>query len=203
MKQIHQKGFTLVEIIVATALFALTISLIMGLFTSTLRINRKVQAIRAAVQGTRNFNEMLAREVRNGRIYYKDTGASSDNCSVNNASNYNGNHTGLTMVTASGDSLCFYLVKDGSKGRLYVKKYISSTSALDPQEITSNNVWVDPDTFSFQVQPGLAPSTSQSSQPRVTIYADFISQASGIADQIIIPYQTTISTDVYDIPKKS
>lgn len=212
-------GFTLVEIIVATALFVLTVSLIMGLFTYTLKTNRKVQSIRTAVQGTRNFVETLTREVRNGRVFYKTTADATtttlpaDNngsrgCRNAVLSNYNSNsikNNAVVLTTSSGETLCFYMLENAqnnSKGELYIRKYNNEGSRNE--RITSDNFWVNPASFRLDISPSAPPSANNgSTQPRITIFAEFISQMSVGGDRITIPYQTTISTDVYDIPPKS
>lgn len=214
-----QKGFTLVEVIVATALFVLTVSLILGLFTYTLKINRKVQSIRTAVQGTRNFVETLAREIRNGRVFYKSTfDATTTTLPVDNdgskgcrnavLSNYNSNsikNNAVVVTTSSGELLCFYMKENSNnsaKGDLFIRKYANETSRFE--RITSDNFWVNPASFRLEISPSSPPSANNgSTQPRITIFAEFISQISGSDDRITIPYQTTISTDVYDIPAKS
>lgn len=217
-----QSGFTLVELIVATALFVLTVSLIMSLFTYTLKTNRKVQSIRSLVQGTRGFAEILSREVRNGRILYNTAGSTlptdvdsnSSGCFASVQSNYNnGNirNKAVVFTTSAGNLLCVYMSpnpSDSTKGRLFIKKYVTestaggSTSQVD-QEITSSTFWLDPQTFILQVNPSTPPTSNQSSQPRVTVYADFTAQAGGSSDAASLSYQTTISTDVYDLPSRS
>ena len=63
-------GFTLVEIVVATTIFAIVVTSMLALFNYTLKINRKSEALRQAAQGMRNFVEFLVKEVRNGQIDY-------------------------------------------------------------------------------------------------------------------------------------
>lgn len=71
-----EKGFTLMEIMVATVLFAIVFSSMLGLFNYVLKINRRTEALRQASQGARDFVEFLAKEIRNGQIdYYVSTGA--------------------------------------------------------------------------------------------------------------------------------
>lgn len=63
-------GFTLMEIVVATTIFAVTCSSILALFDYTLKINRRAEALRQASQGIRNLMEYVVKEVRNGQIDY-------------------------------------------------------------------------------------------------------------------------------------
>ena len=69
-RQSAEKGFTLMEIMVATVLFAIVFSSLLGLFNYVLKINRRTEAVRQASQGARDFVEFLVKEVRNGQIDY-------------------------------------------------------------------------------------------------------------------------------------
>lgn len=68
---IHDKrGFTLIEAVVATAVFAFVVSSIIAVYLSTFRIDRKTRAQRAVTQNARFITEFLAKEVQNGMINY-------------------------------------------------------------------------------------------------------------------------------------
>ena len=66
----QQKGFTLIEAVVATAVFAFVVSSVIGVYLSTFRLDRKTRAQRAVTQNARFILEYLAKEVRNGTINY-------------------------------------------------------------------------------------------------------------------------------------
>ena len=66
----NSAGFTLIEIIVATTIFAFVTVALLSMFNYTLKINRRSEALRQATQGMRNFVEYLVKEVRNGEIDY-------------------------------------------------------------------------------------------------------------------------------------
>ncbi len=65
-----QKGFTLIEAVVATAVFAFVVSSVIGVYLSTFQLDRKTRAQRAVTQNARFILEFLAKEVRNGTINY-------------------------------------------------------------------------------------------------------------------------------------
>lgn len=188
-----QFGFTLMEIIVATAIFAVVISAVLGLFNYVLRINAKVQATRQLSQGVRVFTEILAREIRNGRISYSQTGSCNPQTSYNSLNNQQ-----LALITYNGDKLCFYLNPTDEK--LYIERISSSGTVTD--SINPSRVTVNAGSFMFAVHPSQDPlSNNQGIQPMVTIMAEFVVNKNG-RDQVVVPYQTTISSDVYDIPNK-
>lgn len=183
-----QYGFTLVEIIVATAIFTVVISGILTLFNSALKINRKVQAIRQVAQASRSFTETLSREIRNGRIDYS---SSNEHCSGDYSSS--GNQS-LALVTFSGDRLCFYY--DINTSTLFLRR--ETSTSVTEESITPSNITINFKNFRFFVRPQVDPVKSNKGiQPMVTILAEFYVNQ-GTRDQIIIPYQTSISTDIYD-----
>lgn len=66
----NSAGFTLMEIIVATTIFAFVTTALLSMFNYTLKINRRSEALKQATQGMRNFVEYLVKEIRNGEIDY-------------------------------------------------------------------------------------------------------------------------------------
>ena len=185
-----QQGFTLMEIIVATFIFVIVVSSVLVLFNAVLRINRAVQATRQVAQGSRNFTEILSREIRNGKIDYAS--------SVCDSATYSDpQNTRLGIESYNGDKLCFYL--DSETGLLYLRR--ETGSQVITESINPPNFTIDPATFNFIVRPSTNPfdTPNLGVQPMVTIVAKFEAYKGG-QDETIIPYQTTISTDVYDIP---
>lgn len=194
----HQVGFTLIEIIVSTAIFVTVVSAMLVLFNYTLQINRRVQALREVVQGTRNFTETITREIRNGRIDYSSWTPECD------ATNYTQTvNQSLAILTKSGDKLCFYF--DGND-QLSIKKQ-TPTGETFATIFNSTKFGVTKSIFSFTVRPmtdpnQLDPNTKQypQIQPFVIISARFTLN-DGSNKPTTIDYQTTISTDAYDILK--
>src|SRR6185369_10847974 len=74
-----QRGFTLIEAVVATGLFAFVVSSVIGVYLSAIKIDRKTRAERAVIQNARYITEFLAKEVRNGSIDY----SGANNCILN------------------------------------------------------------------------------------------------------------------------
>ncbi len=222
----EQKGFTLMEIIVATMLFALVTSAMTVLFNYTLKINRRAQALREASQGMRNFVEFLVKEVRNGQIDYSVVGgkvvASIPPCPHNsgvviggdnsNSSNIYGQtdsvrkiDNAIGIITSEGDRECIYLadangnaVSGFSGSKLMVNKNNTTIEAINPPNFTV-------DSATFYIRPVVDPYTNNpvgtlpKIQPFVTFHIQFtVTLPTG--EQVPIYYQTSVSTDKYDIP---
>lgn len=219
-----KSGFTIVEILVATTLFAFTSVALTSLFNYTLRINRKAEALRQATQGARDFVELIAKEVRNGQIDYgvingQTIESQNGPCPLpTSAPSIGGssyaipdNRLGVTDV--DGSRWCFYwadtngtYVGQGNSGTtLAVTKMVGNTQSsaqiMNPPNQTIKNL-------SFLIQPICDPyvtscndygSAPPKVQPSVTLMVDFTVKLP-TGEVVDIPYQTSISTDKYDVP---
>jgi prepilin-type N-terminal cleavage/methylation domain-containing protein len=194
-KQNSELGFTLMEILVATAIFTVVVSAMLVLFNNTLQINRRVQSLRQVSQGTRNFTEMISREIRNGRIDYASANRNCDSANYTNPENQS-----LAIINKAGERICFYLQQ--SDESLYISKDGATDSIVE--KINPPNFLVLHKRFRFIVLPQTDPNPGGTQfpgiQPMVTILATFSYQPPSGETAVEIPFQTTISTDIYDIP---
>lgn len=191
-------GFTLMEIVIATTIFAVVLTGILSLFNATLRINRRTEALRQVTQGMRNFTEFMVKEVRNGQIDYSGNLAQCPS----GYSSAEGYTTYLGVVNALGERECFFWI-DSNDGQLYLEK-----EGLASQSINPGNFKVD--MVKFYVRPTTDPYCDPLTtcidrlypaiQPFVTMVISFtVTLPTG--EVRVIPYQTSISTDSYDIPR--
>lgn len=194
----HKSGFTLIEIVVSTAIFAVVLTMMLTLFNYTLKINRRAEALRQATQGARNFTEFLIKEIRNGRIDYgpppeglqpkSPCATSYDNSLIGD------NHLGL--VNIDNEQECIYL----SGANLMMIKSVG-TQDFNPQRL--NPPGVDILSLKFYVKPATNPYDTNNPpkiQPLVTLLIKLQVKLSNGEAPVIIPYQTSISTDFYDLP---
>jgi type II secretory pathway pseudopilin PulG len=198
------------EILVATAIFAGTLTMMMVLLNFTLKINRRVEALRQVSQATRNFTEFLVREVRNGQIDY--SGAIDPiNCPPASPQ-YNGttNQT-LALVNRNGDRQCFFLsdintgVTPNTANLKVTKRTVTGTTVTE--QINPPNVTIEPNSFRFFVRPATDPNVSVAgtypgAQPFVTLVMNVNVRLNSREGVTTIPYQTTVSTDAYGIPHR-
>ena len=229
----RQRGFTIMEIMVATTLFAFTSVALTTLFNYTLKINRRAEALRQATQGIRDFVELIAKEVRNGQIDYGVVdpgqvveGAPVGPCPIpssaaysqsligvqNVASSYQTLENKLGVVDINGVQSCFYLGLSSTDdtpvantvhtGQLYLKKGSSGV----PQPVNTPNLTVN--YLGFLIRPTCDPygiycqdygNHASKIQPFVTIMANFTTKLP-TGEQVNLYYQTTVSTDKYDVP---
>jgi prepilin-type N-terminal cleavage/methylation domain-containing protein len=190
-----EQGFTLMEIIVATTIFAGTLTLMFSLFTYTLKINRKGEAFRQATQGMRNFTEFLTKEIRNGKIDF----ASGSEVPIGPCpdDSYGSQSTSLGLVSISGERQCIYWDNSAGVRALMIQKSNTEAYTLNPAYFTVEEV-------KFFVRPTTDPYSGTPPprfQPLVTMVILFQVRLSPNETAVTIPYQTTISSDAYDVPQ--
>lgn len=174
-KGIHEKGFTLIEAIVATAVFAFVIVSVMGVFIATISLDAKTRAQRAVTQNARFIMEYLAKEVRNGTIYYSGyPGGTADST--------------LYVINQSDEIEHFYLSGTDLK--------------LDKGSSTNlNTATVRVTKLSFLVYPPENPLTSAKTydvQPSVTVILELSSNYGNKAGETsIINLQSTFTSRDY------
>ncbi len=86
-----QKGFTLVEMLVAVAIFMVVVTVAMTALMSVINANRKARAIQSVVSNVNFVIESISRDIRMGGDYYCGFSQSYDvNCAIsgNNVVNY-------------------------------------------------------------------------------------------------------------------
>ena len=122
--KLYSPGFSVMEAVVATTVFAIAISGIVGAFVAIMRLDAKSRSIRLVEQNARFISEFLIREIRNGELDFSSNG-------------YGGNIGGsgktsvLYLVNREGDSES--LTKSGNN--IQLTKAGSSTS-LSGSDIT-------------------------------------------------------------------
>jgi prepilin-type N-terminal cleavage/methylation domain-containing protein len=171
-----EKGFTLIEAIVATAVFAFVLSSIIGVYISVIKLDRKTRSQRAVTQNARFILDFLAKEVSNGRIYYAGYpgGVANSTLSVQNQSN---------------ETEYFFI-----SGTNIVMQKGSSTTNL-------NSTGVRVTKLQFLVSPTQDPYTSArlaNIQPHATVVLELTSNyGSNPGDVVKLDLQTTLSSRAY------
>jgi len=243
-KNIHntsrgQAGFTIMEIVVATTLFAFTSVALTSLFNYTLKINRRAEALRQATQGMRDFAETIVKAVRNGQIDYgvssggqtvqapvspcsSPTNSTEGSLAANtslvnpvrnnvNSSYASGADNRLGIIDTNRTRMCYYLgdangnyigagaYKTGST--LVLVKQGGTPQIMNPPNYTINFL-------QFIVRPICDPyvrtcadysNQAPKIQPMVSILIGFTVKLP-TGETKTISYQTSVSTDKYDVP---
>ena len=234
-KNKSQAGFTIMEIVVATTVFAIVSVALLGLFNNVLKINRRSEALRQSAQGIRDFMEFLVKEVRNGQInYFVSNGtptASLGPCAAPAsavANTYASPDNKLSVINTENIAECFYLAY-GAGGAGSVNSYVGAgvfskntnvaspnynpTPVLAIQKYGVSTIYaINPpnmiiDDLAFNVRPLRDPYSKDASNPypEVQPFVTILIKARVLlptGEQVPIVYQTTVSSNKYDIPSE-
>lgn len=214
-------GFTLMEIIVATTIFAVVATALMSLFNYTLKINRRGEALRQATQGMRSFVEFLVKEIRNGQIDYLVVNEQKSPLSpigpctapaIVGDPTYQNKENKLGVITPEGAEECIYFADENGTAlpsnvftapvnknyTLVLEKTGGVKQILTPPNFKIENVM-------FLIRPTKDPYTATGGyvkvQPFVVMMIKFVAQLP-TGEKFPIYYQTTVSTNKYDIPNQ-
>ena len=170
-----QQGFTLIEAVVASALFAFVVTSMLGIYTSTLKLDARTRAERAVNENGRFIMEFFAKEVTNGHIDY---------------ASYQG---GLATTTNE-----IYLINQGLEsehiylsGNNLVLTKIAGTTNLNSSTVRVTRA-------QFLVSPAgdpFTPAKTYNEQPHVTVILQLTANY-GAKDAIALNLQSTFS-DLY------
>src|SRR3989344_2234857 len=172
----QQKGFTLIEAVVATAVFAFVIASIFGVYNSALQLDRKSKSQRVVAQNARFIMEYLGKEIRNGAIFYNG---------------YPGGIADETLILANqaNEVESFYLTGTD----LQLEKN-STTTNLNSSGIKVTNL-------EFYIEPNGEPyvlGSAYNEQPRVTVALELTSDYGTSAGSLEkINLQSTFATRNY------
>lgn len=137
-----RRGFTLIELIVAIALFSIAIAIAAGGFTNALRTQRQVAALISAQSNASLVLEQVAREVRTGYLFCHDPNVGTPNLACAGPCTVTGQGwtcDGLLDFRNAASADVNYVLKNGALAR--------SENGGTAQPITGENVAVKYLTF--------------------------------------------------------
>lgn len=145
MKNRLQKGYTLIELIVAIGVFALVMTLSSGAYLMMIGLNRQAQGIATGIDSLSFALESMTRDIRTGSAY--DCGGAGDCPSGGNSFSFKNKSGTAVTYSLSGSTL---------------EKTVGTT----PSPLTDPSVTISSLTF-YAV--GTKPTPSDYEQSRVTI----------------------------------
>jgi len=141
-KHYHRSGFTLVELLIAVALFSILVSIAAGGFVRALRSERQVSAMMSAESNVSIALEEMTREIRTGYLFCHDPGSASPSAACASCSVVAGGQTqtwtcpNIEFYNANGEKVDYVL----QNGLLERSDSAENGGAL--AVLTSNNVSV-------------------------------------------------------------
>jgi prepilin-type N-terminal cleavage/methylation domain-containing protein len=198
----RQKGFTLVELLVAVAVFSLTVAAASGIFISALQTQRKSLASQQILDQTSYSLEYMGRALRMAKKEKADPPAclTADLIPGGRGTNYGTNLARDKIRFVSYDDRCQEFFLDGNQLKERKSPTSTTPSAADfgpPTPLTSNDVFVE----LFKVGPITDHGWSQDDdlQPRVTISLKLRGVSQKVEERPEIKIQTTVSQRDLDV----
>jgi prepilin-type N-terminal cleavage/methylation domain-containing protein len=182
----RQKGFTLIEAVVASSVFAFLVASVLGVYMSTMQLDRKSKAQRAVVQNARFIMEYLSKEISNGMIDYG---------SYPNPSNVSSYVLELNLVNQADESekITFQQASNSLSLQKSVSGVLVSTN-LNSSQVKINKAF-------FLVRPSANPFTVDKSinqQPSVTVILEVQSNFGNASiDNFKLNLQSTFTPRYY------
>jgi type II secretory pathway pseudopilin PulG len=189
----NQKGFTLIEAVVSAAVFAFTITSVVGVYLSVMSIDTKTRAERSVQQNARFIMDFLGKEIRNGSINYSaypggtvayQSGGYANDLFITNQLSEN------EQVTCGSDS-----VGDPNDPYLILTKSTGTTN-LNSQgvRVTNCKFFVSPSTTPFAALSGSPPNVQPSVTVVLQLTANYGSRAQSSA---VVNLETTFTVRQY------
>jgi len=183
----QRKGFTLIEMIVATALFLTVSTVSIGIFLSVTKANTKINAMQKVENEIRYIIEMISKEARLGTIYY-------DYYDIVYSGSFE-NPASILALTDNADNISYFMLDgDGSSAGIVQMSLDDGSTWSD---LSTDSVFVD--SLDFYLLPNSDPFAQDATiikQPMVILFLEAHYNRGDSSDgQIRI--QTTIGSRQY------
>jgi len=204
----NRKGFTLAEILVAMAIFAIFITVMMGSYISLVKAQRDADDYRIMYSEARRIMDQITTSVRNNSVLYSfidPTTAIKSYYGDEQEHYYEQGRSELTLISKDGKTVYkFQKLQDDNNLKLETISFNDDGSSnLDecpPKNLNSNKINIKK--FLVYVSPSGDPYDEENIskvemqfQPRITIFIEF--ERIGRAGTYTLPMQTTISSRFY------
>ena len=179
----EKDGFTLVEILVASAIFAVAVGAMMSVFVMSLKGQRNIRAQQNLIDNTRFATEYMSRQIRMAQRDEPGT------CTGTAGTTYSAGGSSLTFIDYRNPGKC---VTYGLSGTQILAQLDTGEPFVD---MTSDDILVT--NLEFVVQ---GRDKIDLEQPRVTIVLEAEAAGEAAESKPNIQLQTTISARNIDVP---
>lgn len=173
MKSIRS-GFTLMEALVATSLFAFAAAGIVGVYTSVQKLNQKSANLQVVQQSARFLGEDVTRTIRNGRVDYARYGGVVPQPST------------VNLYLLDSGNIPVHIFSAGSSLKI--------TRGSQTADLLGSDVKVLD--FRVYIWPQTNPFPGGTEQPTVGVYLDLESNLNA-RDKVRVPFQFAVATKEY------
>ncbi|MGH7141752.1 MAG: PilW family protein [Minisyncoccia bacterium] len=192
------RGFTLIEMIVAVGLFMLVMVIAVGSLVSIVAADRKAESIESVVDNLRFAIDDISRETRTGTEYYCGGYSAGGTQDCTNGSDK------ITFTDQDGNRVSFKVESSNLCGTNYAGDCLARCENSADGTITEcpgsyspiTSPSVDIEKAEFYVA-GSTPGPFDTQQPRIvmTLSAEI---TSGVSSPTVLNLQTTVTQRVYD-----
>jgi len=162
-KKKEKRAFSLMEMIIATALFLIAITASIGIFLSTIKANNKINLMQEVENEIRYITETMSKEIRLGTVYYdyyEDTYGLDFQ-----------NPVSTLALLDNADNISYFALNGDEESSGIVQVDFSDSGVWS--DLTSNDVIVDQ--LDFYLLPDFNPFAQDAEfiqQPLVIIYLE-------------------------------
>ncbi|MFH1533885.1 MAG: type II secretion system protein [Nitrospirota bacterium] len=193
-KILKQRGFTLIEMMVAMAIFVMFLGVLIGSYTDIVKSQQEANDYRVLYSEARRVFDKITEEVRNGAIYY---GIDVDYRNVNER---------LVLISMGGDRHVVFEYDDDKENIWFgedvleeqIRKqtdYLLISPEIDRISVTEFNVFVSPVDDPYKLENVFKDGFQF--QPKVTVFATFEMERRKSGTPYSVDLQTTISSRSY------
>lgn len=192
----HLRGFTLVELLVAVAVFSSAVIIGVGALYSAQQINVRLQATRTVMDSLNTSLEIMVRDVRYGSSFYCGAGGEISNSrkSCNLASGGGEKiffNVGSELGAGSGDRMVYYLNTDN---QLVEGKSSDGGFNFVYKKISSDEIIIDNLHFYVSGANKTSDVPSDKDQPVITIIISGKTKPFGKLPSVPFVLQTSVTT---------
>lgn len=188
-KILKQKGFTLIEMMVAMAIFVAFVGVLIGSYSDIVKSQQEANDYRVLYSEARRIFDKITEEVRNGSIYYGIV-------------DYRNANESLVLISMDSDRQVVFEY-DENEGNIWFGEEVSQVSneylLVSPENdrisVTDFNVFVSPVDDPYKLENVFKDGLQF--QPKVTVFATFEMERRKGGTPYSIDLQTTVSSRSY------
>lgn len=190
---INKKGFTLIEMMVAMAIFVMFLGVLIGSYTDIVKSQQEANDYRVLYSEARRVFDKITEEVRNGAIYY---GTFAD---------YSSGNDDLILISPDGERQVKFEYDDDPDvmnvwfGEKLESELENSYLLVSPDNerltVAEFNVFVSPSDDPYKLENVYKDNLQF--QPKVTVFATFEMERRKGGEPYSVDLQTTISSRFY------
>jgi prepilin-type N-terminal cleavage/methylation domain-containing protein len=182
-----QRGFTLIEMVVSVALFAIVMTICVDVLLSLVNANRKAQALQSVMNNLNIALDGMVRNIREGNNFHCGAGLNTTPQDCNGATNFAFEPFGNT---SSGQPwVLTYAVDQNGVGRIYKSENGQAAIAITAPEVSI-------DQMQFYV---VGTTRGDTTQPKVIIVIKGSAGATGSSARTTFHIQATAVQRVLDL----